>query len=119
MEKSNTHYFYDKMGEPSLSFKLEVDSENNLVSLEYAGEKIYPPSTGPLQEVLDKVIALYPALTGLKYCLQEQTFECDKSSERNADGVHKIPDKQEEEDRYNILRWQSRLEELKRQKELP
>jgi len=66
------------------------------------------------------------------------TIECDKSSERNADGVHKIPDKQEEEDRYNILRelvadvhkgkflpdflppmLQSRLEELKRQKELP
>ena len=67
MEKNNTHYFYDKMGEPSLSFKLEVDSENNLVSLEYAGETIYPPSTTPLQEVLDKVIALYPALTGLKY----------------------------------------------------
>lgn len=73
-----------------------------------------------------------------KHCLQEQTFECDKSSERNADGVHKIPDKQEEEDMYNILRelvadvhkgkflpdflplmLQSRLEELKRQRELP
>lgn len=73
-----------------------------------------------------------------KHCLQEQTFVCDKSSERNADGVHKIPGKQEEEDRYNILRelvadvhkgkflpdflppmLQSQLEELKRQKELP
>lgn len=69
MKENNTHYFYDKLGEPSLSFKLEADPENNLVFLEYAGEILYPlgESTTLLVEVLDKIITLYPALSTLKY----------------------------------------------------